>query len=86
MDEYVIDYACEVACLKVANITQKCSPGGGGGRGEGGGGAAKCPQEHPVCTDLLRRSREGRERRTTAARCGGAPMASYDKRRHRNCF
>ena len=36
IDEYVIDYACEVACVNVANVKSvtKCLPGGGGeGRG-----------------------------------------------------
>ena len=44
IDEYVIDYACEDACVKVANVksVKKCSPGEVGGEGE----APKCPQEH----------------------------------------
>ena len=30
IDEYVIDYACEDACVNVANVksVKKCSPGG----------------------------------------------------------
>ena len=46
INEHVIEYACEDACVKVANVksVKKCSPG----EGVGGGGrdAPKCPQEH----------------------------------------
>ena len=37
--------------MNVANVksVKKCSPGGGEG-------AAKCPEEHPACTDLLCRA------------------------------
>ena len=46
IDEHVIDYACEDACVKVANVksVKKCSPGEGVGGG-GGRDAPKCPQE-----------------------------------------
>ena len=59
IDQYVIDYACEDACVKVTNVKslKKCCQGRGGGGG--GGEATKCPQEHPACTELLCRSEEG---------------------------
>ena len=49
IDEYVIDYACEDACMKVANVksVKKCLPG-----------RHPQAQEHPVCADLLYRSGE----------------------------
>ena len=47
IDKYVINYACEDACVKVANVKSvKNVHQGGGGGGGGGGGASKCPQEH----------------------------------------
>ena len=50
-----------------------------------GGGRRSCevPTRTPACTYLLRR---GRGRLTKTANRGGAPQASYDKRRHWNCF
>ena len=43
IDKYFIDYACEDACVKVANVksVKKYSPEEGVGRD-----ALKCPQEH----------------------------------------
>ena len=46
IDEYVINYACEDACVKIENVksVKKCSPGAGGG---GGGGCLQVPTEAP---------------------------------------
>ena len=45
IDEYVIDYACEDAGVKVANMksAKKCSAGEGAWEGRS---QAWCPQEH----------------------------------------
>ena len=55
IDEYVIDYACEDACVKVANVksVKKCLPGK-----EAGGGTL--PSAHKnTCVYLLIASGEG---------------------------
>ena len=53
VDEIVIDYACEDACVKVANVksVKKCSPGGGGGEGMGGG-RTLMPTRTSACTNF----------------------------------
>ena len=81
IDEYVIDDACEDGCVKVENVKsaktrflnvlQGVFPN-------------ECPQGHTACTNLLCWSGEGTS--TRAAGGSGAPQASYDKRRHQNCF
>ena len=52
IDEHVINYACEDARVKFANVkpvTWEMFAGGGGG-GEGREGGGTLPQEHPVCS------------------------------------
>ena len=51
-DEYVIDYGCEDACVKVANVKSEktCSPEKGAGKG-----CSQEPTRTPACTYLQHR-------------------------------
>ena len=51
IDEYVIDFACEDACVKVTNVksVKKCSP-----EDEAGEGRSLLPTRTPACTYLKR--------------------------------
>ena len=55
IDEYVTDYVCENACVKVPNA-RSVKKGSPERRGGGGGAATKCPQEHPACNKFFCRS------------------------------
>ena len=52
--EYDIDYACEDACVKFENVKSVTREMVVRGRWN-------TPQKHPVCTELLCMSGEGRE-------------------------